>query len=161
MENEKKTTTHPTIELFKLRRRVASLEAQVECLTKSVPAVTYRCEIEGQSFIPIFVSPNFKRQFGYEEEECLENPFWWPNNIHPEDQRRVFHQLSRLYRNGKHSHEYRFRQKNGIYLWILDNLHLLTDEEGSPVGIVGSWLDITERKQEREQAGKQRRSEQY
>ncbi|RLB66936.1 MAG: hypothetical protein DRH08_04960, partial [Deltaproteobacteria bacterium] len=66
--------------------------------------------------------------------------------IHPDDRTRVFKHYGTLYQEGHHIHEYRFRKKDGQYLWVLDELRLIRDSEGNPDEIVGSWLDITKRK---------------
>ena len=51
-----------------------------------------------------------------------------------------------LLREGRHAAEYRFRNKDGTYCWVNDEQHLIRDEKGEPVEIVGSWSDITQRK---------------
>ncbi|MCX5893205.1 MAG: HD-GYP domain-containing protein, partial [Deltaproteobacteria bacterium] len=46
--------------------------------------------------------------------------------------------------------EYRFRHKDGTYRWMRDDQRLVRDSEGNPLEVVGSWLDITERKEAEE-----------
>jgi len=48
--------------------------------------------------------------------------------------------------------EYRFRSKNGHYLWMQDEASLLREPGGRPKEIVGFWTNITERKQAEEKA---------
>jgi hypothetical protein len=43
--------------------------------------------------------------------------------------------------------EYRFRHRDGHYVWIQDTFKVVPDEAGKPYEIVGSWADITDRKQ--------------
>jgi PAS domain-containing protein len=52
-----------------------------------------------------------------------------------------------LFEQGKHTTEYRFRKKDGSYCWVSDEQHLIKDAHGQPSEIVGSWSDITGRKQ--------------
>jgi len=42
--------------------------------------------------------------------------------------------------------EYRFRHRDGHYIWIQDTFTVTRDEEGKPKEIVGSWADISDRK---------------
>ena len=57
---------------------------------------------------------------------------------------------TKLFENGQHTTEYRFRQKNGAYRWFSDEQHVIRDEKGDPLEIVGSWSDITARKKAEE-----------
>ena len=109
------------------------------------PAITYVCRAGGD-YGATYVSANITTLFGYSEQECLNNPDFWRKNIHPDDCRRVFDVYDSFFEKGHHVHEYRFRKKDGSYLWILDDLRLVRDSLGRPVEIVGSWLDITDRK---------------
>ena len=67
---------------------------------------------------------------------------------HPEDLQRVLAELqNHLFTHGRLTHEYRFRHRDGSYRWIRCEMRLLRDAAGQPVEVVGSWSDITERKQ--------------
>ena len=56
-----------------------------------------------------------------------------------------------LFVDGRIAQEYRFPHKNGEFRWIRGDLRLLRDPRGNPIEVVGSWSDITERKQLEEQ----------
>ena len=43
--------------------------------------------------------------------------------------------------------EYRFLKKDGTYCWVFDLQRLIRNEKDQAVEVVGSWNDITERKQ--------------
>lgn len=122
-----------------------SLNTIAEHVLASSPAILYACKAYGD-LGATFVSENVTDLFGYTRQECLENPNFWRENIHPDDQDRVFENYDALYVTDHHVHEYRFRTKDGKYLWILDELRLIRDEDGNPQELVGSWLDITNRK---------------
>ena len=119
---------------------------RIEHILSFSPAIIYICRAEGD-FGATFVSENITPRFGYSIQECLDNPDFWRGNIHPDDSERVFENYGSLYEVGRHTHEYRFRKKDGSYAWVLDEVHLIRDSEGNPVEIVGSWLDITKRKE--------------
>ncbi|MEE9614016.1 MAG: PAS domain-containing protein [Thermodesulfobacteriota bacterium] len=111
-------------------------------------AVVYSCKIEGEKFLPTFASENFKELWGYEPEEIIGNPEWWVSNLHPDERESVLAGVGSILKTGCHTHEYRFRHKDGNYRWVYDRLRLVRDESDRPVEIVGSWLDITEFKGE-------------
>ncbi|MBV8263219.1 MAG: PAS domain-containing protein, partial [Candidatus Eremiobacteraeota bacterium] len=115
-------------------------------LLSSSPAVTYSFEAKG-NFAPTFVSDNIRRAFGYDPREYLEGPGFWRERVHPDDLARVEAEISRLFGNGIHVLEYRFRRKDGSYCWVHDEQHLLRSKTGEPLEIVGSWGDITARKE--------------
>lgn len=94
-----------------------------------------------------FVSDNITAQFGYSVQECLENPEFWSENVHPDDRERIFAEQDKIVSRGHHVQEYRFRKKDGRYLWIHDEIKLVKDDAGKPLEIVGSWLDISDRRQ--------------
>ena len=74
--------------------------------------------------------------------------------MHPDDLARVQAETSRLFETGSHTVEYRFLKKDGTYCWVNDAQQLIRDENGQVVEVVGSWSDITERKQLGEALGR-------
>jgi adenylate cyclase len=42
--------------------------------------------------------------------------------------------------------EYRFRHRRGDYIWIQDTFRVVPEKAGRPKEIVGSWADVTDRK---------------
>ncbi|WP_017720849.1 PAS domain S-box protein [Kamptonema formosum] len=123
-----------------------STQDRLQSLLASSPTSIYSCSAEGD-FGATFMSDNSAGITGYTPEEFLSYSGFWADRIHPEDKARVFAELPQLFERGHHTHEYRFLHKNGTYLWMRDELRLVCDAAGKPVEIVGSWTDITERKQ--------------
>lgn len=103
-------------------------------------------------FAPTFVSANIEALLGYAPREYLENANFWSERVHPEDLKRVESEIARQLKNGKHVLEYRFRRKDGSYCWVSDEQRVVRDEKGDPVEVIGSWSDITARKQVEEAA---------
>jgi len=122
---------------------------RLQHLLASTPAVIYTCEPSGD-YAATFIGENITQQLGYTPQEFLKDAGFWANRIHPADAFRVFDELRRLFEQGYHVHEYRFRHKDGTYRWMHDEMKLVRDAGGNPVEIVGSWLDITARKQAEE-----------
>ena len=75
----------------------------------------------------------------------MENPDFWWNRVHPDDIAGVEAQSALLFQKGRHTVEYRFRRKSGVYCWVNDEQHLIRDQDGQPVEVVGSWSDVTAR----------------
>ena len=109
------------------------------------PAVIYSFEARGE-FRPTFISENVKPVLGYDPKEYLESPDFWRRCVHPEDLAAVEAEFPKLFANGQHTVEYRFRKKDGTHCWVSDDWHLIRDEAGEPLEIVGSWNDITARR---------------
>ena len=124
----------------------AAARDRVEYLLSSSPAVIYSFIATGD-YAPTFISQNVKDLLGYDREEYLESPDFWRTRVHPEDSQRILGEYSRLFAEGRLSIEYRFRKKDDSYCWISDELQLLRNAAGDPIEVVGSWSDITARKQ--------------
>jgi PAS domain S-box-containing protein len=100
----------------------------------------------------VYLSPEWKRQLGYEDHE-LGNTFQeWESRIHPEDHERALSAIA-AYLSRRESHleiEHRLRHKDGSYRWILAR-GMLIKIDGQSTRIVGIHLDVTDRKVAEEQ----------
>ena len=134
------------LERERAARKQAATAERLGQLLECSPAVIYSFKATGD-FAPTFISENIRRVLGYEPSEYLENPDFWRERVHPEDLDRVEADVGQLIGNDGHSLEYRFRRKDGSYCWVNDEQHLVKDANGNPFEIVGSWSDITKRKQ--------------
>ena len=113
-------------------------------LLSSAPAVIYSFKAKGD-FAPTFVSQNIRDWLGYEPEEYLEHADFWRRCVHPDELAGVEAAAAELFRKGRHTVEYRFLKKSGVYCWVNDEQHLIRDQDGQPVEVVGSWSDVTAR----------------
>lgn len=100
----------------------------------------------------LYLSPKWKKMIGYADDD-LPNAFQtFEDNIHPEDKSRVADYLDE-YLKGKiqsYAIEFRFRHRDGHYIWILARGEALRDDKGVPYRMAGSHSDITERKEAEE-----------
>jgi len=120
-------------------------------ILNSIPTVIYVLAITAKGFRSQWVSDSVKRILGYEFEEALA-PDWWIDRLHPDDKEAAVEKTSILMTQGRLVQEYRFRSKDGHYLWMQDEASLLREADGRPKEIVGFWTNITERKQAEVQA---------
>ena len=86
--------------------------------------------------------------FGYPPDEVPRVISFWYDHVHPEDRDRVVHGIHEVIDGGGEawSDEYRFRRSDGGYVEVLDRGLVAHDESGTPVRMIGSMQDITERK---------------
>jgi PAS domain S-box-containing protein len=91
--------------------------------------------------------------FGYSPDEVGEYARWWEDRIHPEDREQVISGINAVLEEGWEtwSNEYRFRRADGDYSTVVDRGYVIRDEGGRPVRLVGSMMDVTERRRAEEQ----------
>lgn len=115
-------------------------------LLSASPAIIYSTQASGD-FACTFVSENIRTIMGFAPEEMTTDPKCWPARLHPDDAPRIFAELPPLIEQGGGSVEYRFRHRDGHYVWIQDSFKVVYDEAKHPLELVGAWADITKRKQ--------------
>jgi len=120
-------------------------QSRLALLLTFSPSVIYSFKAR-DDFAPTFVSGSLSKLFGYEPSEYLENPAFWRDRVHPDDLARVEAEVARLFEEGSAVLEYRFRRKDGNYCWVGDEQHLIRDDLGAPLEVVGSWSDVSARK---------------
>jgi adenylate cyclase len=161
-EDDKKTKKQLVDELASLRQRVNELEAfelerkaiaselkgtrqRLQYLLAVSPAIIYTTKATGD-YACTFVSENLRAIMGYTPQEMTTDPKGWPERLHPEDAPRAFGEMQPLIGRGGGTVEYRFRHRDGHYIWIQDTFKVVYDEAGRPLELVGAWADITKRK---------------
>ena len=100
----------------------------------------------------ILRTSGIEQMLGYSGVEISPVSRWWENLVHPDD--RGLSRPARVARAAGASPdaesiacEYRVRHKNGNYVWIWDHCVMVRDRSGAVTRVVGSVLDITERKE--------------
>jgi two-component system, cell cycle sensor histidine kinase and response regulator CckA len=123
-------------------------EAQdrLEHVVNSSPAILHSIGVEGDVLVGNWISRNIERQLGFTVTEAL-LPGWFEAHVHPEDLAGVMERKAALFTDGHLVDEYRFADKKGEYRWIRAELRLLRDAAGRPVEVIGSWTDVTARKE--------------
>jgi PAS domain S-box-containing protein len=97
----------------------------------------------------VYYSPRWKAMLGYADEELENHLDTWKGLVHPEDQERSLVLVRDLIegRARKFEVELRMRHKDGHYLDILSRAFLAHDARGEAARLVGTHVDISERKQ--------------
>jgi hypothetical protein len=84
---------------------------------------------------------------GYAREEIEPTSRWWLERLHPDDRPRIERRLAEAAAGGQDFvAEYRFRTRDGRYLDVLDRGRFVRDADGRPARMVGSMIDVSERK---------------
>jgi PAS domain S-box-containing protein len=90
--------------------------------------------------------------FGYADEEIEPTGDWWIEHIHPDDRDRIDTSIHAVI-DGAGDHwaaEYRFRCADGTFADVFDRGHVIRDEQGCAIRMIGAMLDLTERKRAEE-----------
>ena len=102
-----------------------------------------------------YLSPGFKRMFGYEDHELPNTPDTWQNLIFPEDLNQVLSCFERhVQSHGKtpYYNEVRYRHKDGSTVWVICSGQVITwDQAGNPLRMIGCHIDISARKHAEDQ----------
>ena len=116
----------------RLQHLLTSSSAVIFSLTPTVP---YRLT---------YISENAESILGYPATEFMSSREFWLEKIHEEDRAIFNDEMEPVFRNGSSSRDYRVRQSNGVYRWIHSDLRIVADDQGKPLEIVGSAVDITQ-----------------
>jgi PAS domain S-box-containing protein len=97
-----------------------------------------------------YLSPRFKKMFGYEDHELPNTPESWQSLIFPEDLPGVLDLFERHVKSGgriPYYNQVRYRHKDGSTIWVICAGRVVEwDEKGDPLRMVGCHVDITKLK---------------
>lgn len=90
--------------------------------------------------------------FGYSADKIGQDIAWWKDKLHPEDKERVLAGLqSALHTGGEFwADDCRFRRGDGTYATVMNRGYIVHDDAGRVVRIIGSMLDLSDRKESEE-----------
>jgi PAS domain S-box-containing protein len=86
--------------------------------------------------------------FGYPAEDVEPSMEWWRSKIHDHDRSRVGQSFERFLRDSRRfwTDEYRVLTADRGYATVFERAYLSCDDEGRPVRVVGTTVDLTERR---------------
>jgi two-component system, cell cycle sensor histidine kinase and response regulator CckA len=86
--------------------------------------------------------------FGYALSDFGGSAAWWYERIHPDDRERVVGEIHGVVARGENlwTSEHRFRRAAGGWAHIEARASIVRDDAGDAVRMVGSFVDVTERK---------------
>lgn len=129
------------------RRSATEAARKFETMANRAPVLIWSTDLAGGC---IFVNHHWLRFTGRTSAQEL-GP-GWQAHVHPADQAAHRAALDQAIRDQKpYELEYRRRQADGTYRWLLERAAPRYDDEGAFEGLIGSCTDITGARREREE----------
>jgi PAS domain S-box-containing protein len=96
----------------------------------------------------LYWGEGYEKIFGYKVSDKAVNHIDSFDNIHPDDRKAVFAGIDELLKGTgvNWAGEYRYKRKDGQYVYVLDRAIIIRNDAGAAVRMIGAMQDITERK---------------
>jgi PAS domain S-box-containing protein len=116
-------------------------------LVEQIPAVVFMVFLDG-GFSEAYVSPQIEQMLGFSQEEWLDDPLRWYEQIHPEDKQRWSVEAANLLLTGNQlKSTYRVLARDGKVVWFRCEAKMVRRRDGEPWFVHGVGFDITELKE--------------
>ena len=134
----------------KTEEEIRRTNERFELVTKATSDAVWDWDFNTNS---LWWNDGFQKLFGYRANEVGDKLDHWTERLHPEDRERVSHSIKRTIDSGttNWTEEYRFRRKDGSYAFVVDRGYVVRDDNGRTVRMLGSMMDVSERKSLEEQ----------
>src|SRR5215831_3207627 len=135
------TTAAPTL---------PDLEAKYRTLVEQIPAVVFMAYLD-RGISEAYISPQIESILGFSQQEWLNDPVRWYNQLHPDDKARWSIEAARLFLSGEALQStYRLIARDGHVVWLHCEAKMVRHDDGRPWFIHGVSFDISELKQSEE-----------
>lgn len=121
-------------------------KSQLDFLLSESPSVIYRYEITSEGPNIKYISPNIENILGHPVDKYSSSIQDWVSSIHPDDLEDVLEVNNKILTEKYCQHDYRFKNSEGNFRWLHDELRLIDVDGNENPTVIGSWVDITERK---------------
>jgi PAS domain S-box-containing protein len=84
---------------------------------------------------------------GYRLDEVSPDVAWYEARVHPDDLAHAWQSVRAAFESGApgYSNRYRFRHRDGHYVYVTDQARIVRDEAGRPIRVLGGVTDISAR----------------
>ena len=131
-------------------------DAIYRALVEQIPAVIFMAHLE-RGIGEAYVSPQIEASLGFSQEEWLEDPIRWYQQIHPDDKQRWSVEAAQMFVSGTPLRSaYRVIARDGRVVWFHCEAKMIRKKNGRPWFIHGIGFDITELKQIEEELQQER-----
>ncbi len=122
------------------------IDARYRTLVEQIPAVVFMAFLD-RGIGEAYVSPQIETILGFSQEEWLNDPVRWYQQIHPEDKGRWSVEAAQLFLSGQPLKSlYRVLARDGRVVWFHCEAKMVRSEDGRPWFIHGVAFDISELK---------------
>jgi PAS domain S-box-containing protein len=139
-----------THKLAKTNKALKETTDHLSLILEFLPIVSYTCNAD-ENLTITFVSNRIKEITGYTPAQFTDDPAFWQEHIHPDEQKEILKELKSATHKGTYQFEYRFQAADGSYRWFSDHRHLIKPGNRSRRYMVGAWQDITEDRRVRQE----------
>ncbi len=96
----------------------------------------------------IYLSPQWKKNLGYDDQELPNLRGVWESLIHPDDRKEALAAIHEHWRDQTpfYSSEHRLKTKTGEFKWVFSRGRAAWDEAGKVLRMTGSTTDISQRR---------------
>ncbi|MGI8918503.1 MAG: PAS domain-containing protein [Pyrinomonadaceae bacterium] len=145
---------------FKSQQRASNVDAQIHgdavalpevdaryrTLVEQIPAVVFMAFLD-KGIGEAYVSPQIEEILGFSQEEWLNDPVRWYQQIHPADKSRWSTEAAQLFLTGEPLKSlYRVLAHDGRVVWFHCEAKMVRDDDGHPWFIHGVAFDISDLK---------------
>lgn len=137
-----------------IENELPSVTDTYRILVEQIPAVVFIAFFD-KGFGEAYVSPQIEQSLGFTQEEWLNDPVRWYQQIHPEDKERWSIEAAQMFLTGEPLRSvYRVMTRDGRVVWFHCEVKMVRHADGRPWFIHGIGFDITELKHAEEALGK-------
>jgi PAS domain S-box-containing protein len=128
------------------RVTLADIDARYRTLVEQIPAVVFMAFLD-KGIGEAYVSPQIEAMLGFSQEEWLNDPVRWYQQIHPDDKARWSVEAAGLFISGQPLKSlYRVLARDGRVVWFHCEAKMVRDDDGQPWFIHGVAFDISDLK---------------
>ncbi len=140
----------PASSAYESEEQLPNVDAIYRALVEQIPAVVFMAHLD-RGIGEAYVSPQIEASLGYSQEEWLEDPIRWYQQIHPDDKQRWSVEAAQMFLSGTPLRSaYRVIARDGRVVWFHCEAKMIRRKNGRPWFIHGIAFDITELKQTEE-----------
>ena len=125
---------------------LSEVDARYRTLVEQIPAVVFMAFLD-KGIGEAYVSPQIEAMLGFSQEEWLNDPVRWYQQIHPDDKARWSIEAADLFVSGQPLKSlYRVLARDGHVVWFHCEAKMVRNDNGQPWFIHGVAFDISELK---------------